>query len=50
MINGSKSVFEVNIKKIYVLVGDFSIFKGTNNNLELSSSAAFSMKAFLAVM
>jgi hypothetical protein len=50
MIDGSKSVFKVNIKKIYVLVCEFSIFKGTDNNLELSSSVAFSTKAFMAVM
>jgi hypothetical protein len=32
------------------LVCEFSIFKSTDNNLELSSSVAFGMESFLVVM
>ena len=50
MINGAKNIFKVNIKKIDVLVSEFSVFKNTNDNLELSGSAMFSTESFLAVM
>jgi hypothetical protein len=50
MINGAKSIFKVNIKEVYILVSEFSIFESINDNLELSSSAAFSTESFLAVM
>ena len=45
-----KAFSKVNIKEIYVLVSKFSIFKSTNDDLELPSSVAFSMENFLAVM
>ena len=50
MVDGSKSVAEVNVCKVNILRGESSIFEGDNDHLDLSGCVSLRSKAFLAKM
>ena len=50
MINEAKSVFEINVEDIYILVRESCVFLSCYEELELSGCSSFCFKYLLAIM
>lgn len=47
MVNGSECNFEVNVCEVYIVVGEFSVFKCCYNHLYLPCSMLLRSKTFV---